>query len=101
MVTRKLPAIHWYTGDWMKDPRLSRCSPATRGIWADLLCAMHEDDRSGSLSTEELSTLLKTYYKLEGLARPLVKVQDEVCAAIDGYDADGSGSLELPECARD
>ena len=68
------------------------------------LCQLFSEadiDRSGSLSTEELSTLLKTYYKLEGLARPLVKVQDEVCAAIDGYDADGSGSLELPECARD
>ena len=44
---RKLPHIQFYVGDWMKDPAVSRCSPATRGIWLDMLCAMHEDDRSG------------------------------------------------------
>jgi hypothetical protein len=45
----KLPAMLWYTGDWLKDPAVSVCSPATRGVWTDLLCAMHEADRSGLL----------------------------------------------------
>ncbi len=43
----KLPAILLYVGDWMKDPSLSMCSPATRGIWIDLMCAMHENNRTG------------------------------------------------------
>lgn len=43
----KTPSFQFYTGDWMKDPQLSMCCPATRGIWMDLLCAMHESDRSG------------------------------------------------------
>lgn len=43
----KNPAFQLYTGDWLKDPNLSMCSPATRGIWMDLICAMHENDRSG------------------------------------------------------
>jgi len=36
----KAPAFQFYARDWMTDPALSLCSPATRGIWIDLLCAM-------------------------------------------------------------
>lgn len=45
----KYPWIQFFTGDWLKDPALSICSPATRGVWIDLLCAMHELDRAGEL----------------------------------------------------
>lgn len=47
---KKLPAIQFYTGDWLKDPALSMCSPATRGIWIDFLCAAHEFARSGQIT---------------------------------------------------
>lgn len=40
----------FYTGDWLKDPELSLCTPATRGVWADLISRMHESGRVGSLS---------------------------------------------------
>ncbi len=46
----KQPAFMFYTGDWLKDPRLSMCSPSTRGIWIDLMCAMHELGRSGQVT---------------------------------------------------
>ncbi len=57
----KLPHMQFYTGDWLKDPRLSLCQPASRGVWIDLLCAMHELDRCGELrgTTEELSRLAR------------------------------------------
>lgn len=42
--------MQFYTGDWLKDPAVSICAPATRGVWIDLLCAMHEAGRVGSLS---------------------------------------------------
>ena len=45
----KQPYIPLYTGDWLKDPALSLCAPAARGVWIDLLCAMHEAGRSGEL----------------------------------------------------
>ena len=45
----KLPYLPLYTGDWVKDPALTLCTPATRGIWIDLLCAMHERGRCGEL----------------------------------------------------
>lgn len=46
----KLPAIQLYTGDWLKDPNLSMCSAATRGIWMDFLCRAHELGRSGQIT---------------------------------------------------
>jgi hypothetical protein len=45
----KLPYLPLFTGDWVKDPELTLCTPATRGIWIDLLCAMHERGRCGEL----------------------------------------------------
>lgn len=47
--TVKQPALMLYTGDWKKEPGLTMCSAATRGIWLDLLCAMHDDDRCGKV----------------------------------------------------
>jgi hypothetical protein len=37
------------------------CSPATRGIWVDALCAMHENNRSGSItgSPDQLARVLR------------------------------------------
>ncbi len=46
----KLPWMQFYTGDWLKDPKLSMCLPATRGIWIDAVAAMHENGHFGTLS---------------------------------------------------
>jgi hypothetical protein len=46
----KLPAFQFYPGDWMKDPQVSMLTPQARGIWFDLICAMHENGRSGNVS---------------------------------------------------
>lgn len=48
-MVKKLPYLPLYTGDWLKDAELSLCTPATRGVWVDLLCRMHEASRSGEL----------------------------------------------------
>ena len=58
---KKLPSIQFYTGDWLKDPRLSMCSALTRGIWMDFLCAMHELDRVGELrgTTDQLARVAR------------------------------------------
>lgn len=45
----KLPYLPFYTGDWLTDPAVSLCTPATRGVWIDLLAAMHQAGRSGEL----------------------------------------------------
>lgn len=57
----KAPAFQFYTGDWLKDPQLSMCSPSTRGVWMDLLCAMHELGRCGQVTgtVEQLCRLCR------------------------------------------
>ena len=50
-MSKKLPYIQFYPGDWLiKDPALTLCSPETRGIWIDFICAMHELDRCGVIA---------------------------------------------------
>jgi hypothetical protein len=53
----ELPYMQWFTNDWMGDPKVSRCSPATRGIWFDFLNVMHQEGRTGRLvgTREELA----------------------------------------------
>lgn len=58
----KQPAFQFYPGDWLKDPRLSLCSEATRGIWIDMICAMHEMDRCGKITgtSEQLARVCRS-----------------------------------------
>lgn len=48
----KLPSFQFYPGDWMKDPALRSVGYAARGLWADMLCLMHESVRRGYLQHE-------------------------------------------------
>jgi len=54
-------------------------------------------DKSGTLSPEELATLLKQYYKRERLMRSLKTVQAEVERAMLVFDHDQGGSLDFVE----
>lgn len=42
-----MPFMQFYTGDWLRDPEVSKLSPMARGIWIDALAAMHEQNRQG------------------------------------------------------
>lgn len=46
---------------WLSDPKLSLCTAETRGVWIDLICIMHKNDRCGQAigSTEELARLAR------------------------------------------
>lgn len=46
----KYPWMQFFAADWLNDPALSMCQPETRGIWMDLICAMHLSDRSGTIT---------------------------------------------------
>jgi hypothetical protein len=49
---KKYPGFMFYHGDWMKDPALSICSAAARGVWMDVICLMFESPKRGFLITE-------------------------------------------------
>lgn len=57
----KLPWFKFFPSWWTSDTELSKCTPATRGVWIDLLCAMHQSGRSGELSgtTDQIARLAR------------------------------------------
>ena len=74
-----------YTGDWLKDPELSACSPATRGIWADWLCRMREQVAAGR--RPRLSCCVEAFARLgrcsaEEALTALVELQQTEAASV-------------------
>jgi hypothetical protein len=41
--------MKFYPSDWRSDPMLRLCSLAARGMWAELMCLMHEAEPYGSM----------------------------------------------------
>lgn len=41
------PAFQFYTKDWRSNSKLRRCSSSARGVWIDVLCALHDSDEYG------------------------------------------------------
>ncbi|MBN2243858.1 MAG: hypothetical protein JW793_14325 [Acidobacteria bacterium] len=57
----KLPSFQFDPDDWLTDPCLSLCKPATRGVWIDLLCAIRKLGLAGQLcgTTEQLARIAR------------------------------------------
>ena len=49
MAADKLPAIHFYPGDWRKDPGVQSLSYHDRGVWFEILLLMYESSERGKL----------------------------------------------------
>lgn len=79
----KYPWMKFFAGDWLKDPAVSRCCPATRGIWFDLLCAMHESDRSGVITgtREEIAALCRCSYSQ--MSNALIELTNNQTAVVE------------------
>ncbi len=43
------PWMKFYPSDWRADPALRMCSLAARGLWAEMMCIMHEAEPYGHL----------------------------------------------------
>jgi len=54
-------------------------------------------DLSKHLDSVELGEVIKAYYRLEGVSRPLVSTIEEVEKAMKRYDTDRSGHLQFHE----
>jgi len=78
----ELPWRKWYPQDWLADPKLSRCSPDTRGIWMDLVCAMQ---------LSKTGTLTDT---VDGLARIGRCTPDQLIKAFDDLSRTGAAETK-------
>lgn len=54
MADEKLPAIHLYPGDWLRD-EVAGCSLDAQGLWLRMLFVMHDSDRYGYLSKDGMA----------------------------------------------
>lgn len=45
----KRPAFQFYVESWLANAKLRRCSWAARGVWASVLCGMHDGEEYGVL----------------------------------------------------
>lgn len=88
-MARKRPYVMFFTGDWMKDPCLSLCSPSTRGIWIDALCCMHE------LGNGELRG------SLDQLSRALRCSISELETALGELETTGAATIKVENCNED
>lgn len=50
MSEEKRPAFQFYPKEWIWDLNLRECSIAARGLWADMMCLMHDGEPYGHLS---------------------------------------------------
>lgn len=48
-MTKKLPAMQFYPGDWRKDVGVQSLTFHDRGVWFEILMLMHESERRGVL----------------------------------------------------
>ncbi len=85
----KLFYMPFYTGDWLKDPKLRKCSLAAKGAWIDLLSTMWEDGQSGELTGTT-----------KQLARICGESVDEFVSAICELNDNGVATIE-PEVSAD
>jgi hypothetical protein len=51
----KRPSFQFYPGDWLQDTALRACSLGARGLWADMLCYMHQGTPYGHLTLPAVS----------------------------------------------
>jgi hypothetical protein len=80
----KLPALHFYVGDWMKAPEVRALSFAAKGLWIDMLCLMFESPRRGYLQTKTGQPV-----SLAQLARMTGGATDEVAHLLQELDDAG------------
>jgi hypothetical protein len=64
----KQPWFKFYPQDWRGDAELRSCSIGARGLWAEMLCIMHQADPYGHLLINGKPVLPRQLAKLAGIS---------------------------------
>lgn len=62
----KQPWMKFFPVNWRADPALRLCSLAARGLWAEMICIMHESDPYGHLLVADLALTSKQLAAIVG-----------------------------------
>jgi len=87
-MNEKLPALHFYPGDWYKDPGVMALNSVERGVWFQMLLLMFESKRRGYLELADKKYPEKEMASLFKISEP--KLQ-KIIVKLISFDV---GSLE-------
>lgn len=97
----KRPAFQFYPADWRKDPALSTCSLAARGLWIELMCIAHESDEYGVLSIAGKAMTTQQLARAVGESPAMVmKLLNELSDA-NVFSRDEKGAIFSRRMVRD
>lgn len=87
----KRPAFQFYPADWRKDAALQSCSLCARGLWAEIMCILHECEPYGVLSVNGKAMGTAQLSRLVGEAERVVKklLAELEDAGVFSRDAEG------------
>ena len=74
--------MQFFMADWVSDPAVRMCSPASRGVWMEFICAMALSDRSGSISGNR-----------PALARLAACSSEELNGALNEFTLNGTANV--------
>jgi hypothetical protein len=97
----KRPAFQFYPADWRKDPALSSCSLAARGLWIEMLCVGHESDNYGVLVVNgrpmNEAQIARAVGESPNIVRKLLQELDEAGV----FSRDGAGAIYSRRMVKD
>lgn len=64
---KKRPWLKFYPQDWRGDPKLRMCSIGARGLWAEMICLMHEAEPYGHLLINNVPVTNRQLAALAGI----------------------------------
>lgn len=90
----KRPSFQFYTGDWRKNAKLRRCTPAARGVWVDVLCLFHDSEDEYGILRWPLRDVANAAGAAMALVRELVEK-----GVLKGADKDAPAYVYRPKHA--
>lgn len=93
----KYPWMKWWAADWLADGALALCSPATRGIWADLRCHMHLMGRSGTITGNVASLARLGRCTAEEMKAAIAELEHSQACDLDTTSRECSGVVTLTD----
>jgi hypothetical protein len=91
---QKMPAILFYTGDWLKDPAVRCVCLEARGLWIDMLCLMYESPKRGYLALASGKAVdTQQLARMVGTSRNVVEKLLEELLNCGVYSIDSEGII--------
>jgi hypothetical protein len=95
------PWLKFYPSDWRADPALRMCSLASRGLWMEMLCLMHEATLRGSLLINGQAVTDKQLASLCGVSSRDVTTCLEQLESAGVFSREDNGTIFSRRMRRD